>query len=310
MTSKDVAIELDGVVKRFGDKTAVDGLSLRAYQGEIFALLGPNGAGKTTTIEMCEGFGSPDTGTIRVLGFNPQKETEKLRSRIGIMLQGGGSYPGIKVREMLELTASYNRDPLSPDWLIEQFGLAGVAGTTYRRLSGGQQQRLSFALALIGRPELVFLDEPTAGMDAQTRRATWELISALRRDGVTVVLTTHMMPEAEALADRIAIIDGGTLIAEGTPAEITSLGSAELIEITTDRPLELSRTLIDATGQPIALTRTGELTYAIEAEPSPELIAAVTADAASQGVLITSLAVARRSLEDVFLDLTGKELRS
>ncbi|GAB3075031.1 ABC transporter ATP-binding protein [Corynebacterium aquatimens] len=301
---------MDNVVKRFGEKTAVNGLSFEVGAGEIFALLGPNGAGKTTTIEMCEGFGRPDSGRITVLGLDPQKEPEKVRSRIGIMLQGGGSYSGIKVREMLNLTASYNKDPLDPEWLIELFGLSGVANTTYRRLSGGQQQRLSFALALIGRPELVFLDEPTAGMDAQTRRATWDLIGALREDGVTVILTTHMMPEAEALADQIAIIDHGKLIAWGTPAEITSSDHTPFIEITTDRPLDLTEKWRDASGKPVVLTRSGELSYQIEGDPSPDLIAAVAHEAACQGVLIHQLGVARKSLEDVFLDLTGRELRS
>ena len=173
------ALVLDNVVKTYGDVNAVDGLSFRVNRGEILCLLGPNGAGKTTTIEMCEGFTKPTSGNIDVLGLDPSRHPDAVRARIGIMLQGGGSYSGIKVREMLKLSASYNANPLDPDWLLETLGLTGVAKNTYRRLSGGQQQRLSLALAIIGRPELVFLDEPTAGMDAQSRLAVWDLILSL-----------------------------------------------------------------------------------------------------------------------------------
>ena len=201
------ALVLNEVVKQFGPKRAVDGVSFTARRGELLALLGPNGAGKTTTIEMCEGFTQPTSGSIRVLGYDPATEPQRVRDRIGIMLQGGGSYSGVKVREMLHLAASYNEDPHDPDWLIELLGLEGVASTTYRRLSGGQQQRLSLALAIIGRPELLFLDEPTAGMDAQSRLAVWELVNAMKRDGTTIVLTTHLMDEAESLADRVVIVD-------------------------------------------------------------------------------------------------------
>ena len=162
------ALELVDVVKRFGDHTAVDNVSFTVETGTIMALLGPNGAGKTTTIEMCEGFQRPDSGKISVLGMNPATEPDKVRAQVGIMLQDSGSYSGIRVREMLELTASYSRDPLKPDWLLELFGLQNVQRTTYRRLSGGQKQRLNLAVALISRPRLVFVDEPTAGMDAQS----------------------------------------------------------------------------------------------------------------------------------------------
>ena len=214
------ALALDNVVKSYGDVNAVDGLSFRVNRGEILCLLGPNGAGKTTTIDMCEGFTKPTSGRIEVLGLDPSRHPDAVRSRIGIMLQGGGSYSGIKVHEMLKLSASYNQNPLDPDWLLDALGLDGVATNTYRRLSGGQQQRLSLALAIIGRPELVFLDEPTAGMDAQSRLAVWDLIRALRSDGVTVVLTTHLMDEAESLSDHVVIIDHGKLVASGTTSDL------------------------------------------------------------------------------------------
>ena len=170
------ALTVDNVVKKYGSTTAVNGLSLSVATGEVFCLLGPNGAGKSTTIEMSEGFIHPTSGTIDVLGLDPSSAPDKVREKVGIMLQGGGSYSGIRVLEMLELSASYSAHPLPPHWLLETLGLEGVARTPYRRLSGGQQQRLSLALAIIGRPELVFLDEPTAGMDAQSRLAVWDLV--------------------------------------------------------------------------------------------------------------------------------------
>ena len=302
----DVALDVRGVVKTFGAITAVDGLSFTARRGEVLALLGPNGAGKTTTIEMCEGFTTPTSGSISVLGLDPQREGEKVRERIGIMLQGGGSYSGIRVKEMLDLTASYNADPLDPEWLMDILGLNKVAKTTYRRLSGGQQQRLSLALALIGRPELVFLDEPTAGMDAQSRRAVWDLVTALKRDGVTIILTTHLMDEAEMLADQVVIIDKGTVVASGTPAELIDSGAASELRLHTSAPLDLSAVGISAT----LIDDTDSPTYRLDSAGDPQIIATVAAEAARQNVLIKQLGVHHRTLEDVFLDLTGKELRA
>lgn len=302
-TFDGLALELVDVTRTFGDVTAVDALSLSVDPGCVYALLGPNGAGKTTTIEMCEGFLTPTSGRLRVLGLDPATDSERIRGRIGIMLQGGGSYSGIRVEEMLRLAARYNDNPHDPDWLIDLLGLDGVRRTTYRRLSGGQQQRLSLALALIGRPELVFLDEPTAGMDAQSRLAVWELIDALRRDGVTVVLTTHLMDEAEALADRVAIIDRGRLVASGSPAELTAVATNS-ITVVTDSALDL--TALDG----LTATVVRPLHYQISGEPSPEILARLTAAAAAQNVLIRTLSVDHRNLEQVFLQLTGTELRS
>ncbi|AKK08843.1 ABC-type multidrug transport system, ATPase component [Corynebacterium testudinoris] len=299
-----MALELRDVVKTFGSTTAVQGLSFNARRGEVLALLGPNGAGKTTTIEMCEGFTSPTSGEIRVLGIDPTRHPDEVRQRIGIMLQGGGSYSGIRVAEMLRLAAAYNENPHDPEWLIEILGLGGVRTTTYRRLSGGQQQRLSLALALIGRPELVFLDEPTAGLDTQSRLAVWELIGALRADGVTVILTTHLMDEAESLADHIVIIDRGCIVAEGSPAELTAGAGATRMKFETDRPFDVT-----AVGG-LTIDAVRPLNYRVLGVPTPEMLSVVAAEAAKQNVLIRRLDVDHRNLEEVFLDITGRSLRS
>ena len=222
------------------------------------------------------------------------------------MLQGGGSYSGIRVLEMLELSASYSAHPLSPRWLLETLGLEGVARTPYRRLSGGQQQRLSLALAIIGRPELVFLDEPTAGMDAQSRLAVWDLVRALRRDGVTIVLTTHLMDEAESLADRVAIMDHGQLVAHGTPAELTAQSDSAGLSFSTDIDVDMEA-LAEAG---IRATKSRPLHYRLTQAGTPETIAALSAELARQGVLLRRLDAAHRNLEEVFLDLTGRHLRS
>lgn len=305
-------LSVDKVKKTFGAVTAVDGASFTANQGTVLALLGPNGAGKTTTIEMCEGFTRPTSGTITVLGENPATHPQRVRDRIGIMLQGGGSYSGVKVREMLKLSASYNANPHDPQWLMELLGLEGVANTTYRRLSGGQKQRLSLALALIGRPELVFLDEPTAGMDAQSRNAVWDIVSALKRDGTTIVLTTHLMDEAESLADDIVIMDHGKVVAEGTPADLTSGSFEEHVSFGTAQPLDLStiernavQLQLDAT-----ISQVRPLRYVVRGTVSPELVAWIVQEALKQSVLIRDMQVSHMDLEEVFLTITGKELRS
>ena len=216
------ALTVDNVVKKYGSTTAVNGLSLSVAAGEIFCLLGPNGAGKSTTIEMSEGFIHPTSGTIDVLGLDPSSAPDKVREKVGIMLQGGGSYSGIRVLEMLELSASYSAHSLSPHWLLETLGLEGVARTSYRRLSGGQQQRLSLALAIIGRPELVFLDEPTAGMDAQSRLSVWDLVRDMLRDGGTIVLTTHDPNHAFYLGGSVLALARGRVAAFGPVAEVAT----------------------------------------------------------------------------------------
>jgi ABC-2 type transport system ATP-binding protein len=210
---------------------------------------------------------------------------------------------------MLKLVASYAADPLDPAWLLDTLGLTEAARTTYRRLSGGQQQRLALACALVGRPELVFLDEPTAGMDAHARLVVWELIDALRRDGVTVVLTTHQLKEAEELADRIVIIDRGSSVAAGTPAELMNNGAEGQLRFTAPRRLDLSL-LISALPENYSAREVSPGEYLVEGHIDPQVLATVTAWCARLNVLATDVRVEQRSLEDVFLDLTGRELRS
>lgn len=306
----DHALVVDNVVKRFGGTTAVDGLSFTARRGQLLALLGPNGAGKTTTIEMCEGFITPTSGTIRVLGMDPVANPQAVRNRIGIMLQGGGAYASVSVREMLELAAGYNADPHDPQWLMQLLGLEGIANTSYRRLSGGQQQRLSLALAMIGRPELIFLDEPTAGMDAQSRIAVWDIIAAMKRDGVSVVLTTHLMDEAEQLADDVVIIDHGKVVAQGSPSELTNHDEFPVLSVETADVLD-TRPLSDALAPAgLSVEEVRPRSYRVRGTGSPEVVEKLAREAARQDVLIRELSVSHRNLEDVFLDLTGRELRS
>jgi ABC-2 type transport system ATP-binding protein len=306
--SDDVVL-LRGVSKRYGSTTAVQQLDLDVHRSEVFALLGPNGAGKTTTVEMCEGFIRADEGTIEILGLDPVADNARLRERIGVMLQGGGGYPAARAAEMLNLVAAYSANPLDPQWLMDTLGLTECARTTYRRLSGGEQQRLALACAVVGRPELVFLDEPTAGMDAHARIVVWELIDGLRRDGVTVVLTTHQLKEAEELADRLVIIDHGAAVATGTPAELTQRGAENQLRFSAPPKLDLS--LLRAAlpeGHHAAEVAPGD--YLVEGRIDPQVLATVTAWCARLDVLATNMRVEQRSLEDVFLDLTGRELRS
>jgi ABC-2 type transport system ATP-binding protein len=304
------AVEVSGLVKRYGGTTAVDGLHLSLSAGHVLALLGPNGAGKTSTVEICEGFRTADAGTVRVLGLDPATQGAALRPRIGVMPQGGGAYPGVRADEMLRVVAACAANPLDPAWLLDILGLDSAKRTPYKRLSGGQQQRLSLACALVGRPELVFLDEPTAGMDPQARRLVWELVGALRADGVSVLLTTHLMEEAEALADHVVIIDKGRVAAEGSPAQLTATNVDEQ-HLTFHARARLPLTLlVTALPEGCAVTETGPGDYRVTGPISPQVVSTVTSWCAQQGVLAEAMQVAKRSLEDVFLDLTGRDLRS
>lgn len=303
-------LELDGVVKAFGSTTAVDGLDLHMPGDCVLALLGPNGAGKSTTVDLCTGFTRPDAGLLRVLGLDPTVDSARLRERIGIMPQGGGAYPGVLAGEMLRLVATAASNPLDPDWLLRVLGLETARRTPYKRLSGGQQQRLSLACALVSRPELVFLDEPTAGLDPQARNLVWQIVRALRRDGVGVLLTTHLMEEAEALADEVVIVDHGTVVAAGAPNELTA-APTDTQQLTfrarTGLDLEL---LTAALPEGYSARETQPGAYLVSGSVDPQVVSTVTAWCAQHGVLADELRVGRRTLEDVFLELTGKELRS
>jgi ABC-2 type transport system ATP-binding protein len=302
------AVEVVDLVKSYGARRAVDGVSLSVERGSVLAVLGPNGAGKTTTIEICEGFRVPDAGTVRVLGLAPTEPA--LRPRVGVMLQDGvGGYREARALELLQLFAAYAARPQDPGALLELVGLTSVAGTAVKRLSGGQQQRLSLALALVGRPELVFLDEPTAGMDPQARRATWELISRLADDGVTVVLTTHFLDEAEHLADNVVVLDEGRVVAAGSPAELTSAGSEGQIRFTARPGLALA-SLVAALPAGTAAVEEQPGRYRVTGAVDPQLLARLTAWCAREDVLAEHLTVERRTLEDVFFELTGRELRA
>ena len=303
------AVEIGGLVKRYGQLAAVDGLTLTADRGAVTGILGPNGAGKTTTIEICEGYRRPDQGTVRVLGLDPTRDARMLKPQVGVMLQSGGIPPSVPAADYLTLLSRFHTHPIAVSQLLDLVGLAAVARTPYKRLSGGQQQRLSLAAAVIGRPELVFLDEPTAGMDPQARHATWDLVTQLRGAGVSVILSTHFMEEAERLCDYVAIIDHGQLVAAGTPAQLT--GTIGQLRFRAEAGLDIDN-LLSALPPACAAKESPAGHYVIEVHGNvdPLLLAAVTAWCAERGVLANSLRIESRTLEDVFLELTGKDLRS
>jgi len=303
------AVVVDGLVKTYGATRAVDGLSFTVASGEVFALLGPNGAGKTTTIEILEGYRAPDSGSVRVLELDPIGDARQLKLRMGVMLQADGVQPMLTPREVLRLYADFFPDPLDAEELLDRVGLREAARTRCRRLSGGQKRRLALALAIIGRPALVFLDEPTTGMDPQARLATWEIVRELRAAGTTIILTTHLLDEAERLADRVAIIDHGRLVTLGTPQELTGGSELGLIRLLAAPGLSVAA-LASLPG--VRTARAAEPgSYAIEATPDevPLALAAITAWLRDNGVTLRELRVGHGSLEELFLRLTGREER-
>jgi ABC-2 type transport system ATP-binding protein len=297
------ALEVCDLVVRYGEVTAVDGLSFAAPAGSVIALLGPNGAGKTSTVETLEGYRRPSGGRARVLGLDPIADRRRLAPSIGVMLQRGGVYPTMSPRDALRLFASYYDDPLSPDLLLQRLDLGAVARRPWRTLSGGEQQRVSLALALVGRPRVAFLDEPTAGMDPASRHALWSSVRELRDDGVCVLLTTHYLDEAERLADRVVIIDRGRAVAEGSPAELMAAGAGREIRFGAPTGID-TFALGTALGAAVTEERPGE--YVVGAEATPARVASLTAWLAERELGLADLRAGRQTLEDVFLRLTGE----
>ncbi len=283
MSDTAPAIEVSALCKRYGEYEAVRGIDITVRRGEVFGLLGPNGAGKTTTVEILEGYRTRTSGEVSVLGHDPARRSIELRRRIGIVLQSGGIYSHITPREALAHWASFYPHPRDVEEVLALAGLQEKADVRSRRLSGGQLRRLDFALALVGDPELIFLDEPTTGFDPEARRAAWETVRSLRTLGKTILLTTHYLEEAQALADRVAIVKDGRVLAIGPPRELGTGAShyrvayrapdGELVERETDDPTEL--------------------------------LHALTAEALAQGHQLQELSVARPTLEDVYLELTA-----
>ena len=303
MASDGASIEVTDLVVRYGEVRAVDGVSFTARPGEVLVLLGPNGAGKTSTVETVEGYRRPDDGTVRVLGLDPSAGAVDLRPRMGVMLQAGGVHPGLRPQESLALHAALYADPLPVDELIERVGLAGQRSRTWRRLSGGEQRRLSFALAVVGRPDVVFLDEPTAGVDLEGRRLVREVVAELRDRGATVVLTTHDLDEAERAADHIVIVDHGKVVADAPAAEL--LASVERDDIAFAAPPGLDVAALGAAlGGAARELSAGD--YVLGVPPTPANVAALTAWLAEHDLPLGELRAGRRRLEEIFDRLTGE----
>ncbi len=332
-TTAGIAVRADGIRKSYGRREVLTGVSFEVQRGELFALLGPNGAGKTTTVEILEGYRRVDGGTVSVLGLDPVRDGRELRPRMGMMLQEGGVDPRTTPREALRLYGRFYRDPEDPEALLDLVDLGKVAGTRYRRLSGGEKQRLGLALALIGRPELLVLDEPTAGMDPAAKQATRDRIAALRAAGTTIVMTTHELGDVERLADHVAVLDRGRLVAFGTPAELTGAG-APRVRFRLSAPLAPGDAVAlaaavspgGATGSPargVAAGATGlpagaivspagpgaqyELT-GLAMPPDPRLVAALASWCEAHGLLVTELRIGSASLEERYLELVGADV--
>jgi ABC-2 type transport system ATP-binding protein len=295
-------IEVTNLQKQYGGRAAVDDVSFSVEEGEIFGILGPNGAGKTTTVESIAGLRTPDAGTISVLGLEPRRDRDQIRTMVGVQLQESELPDRMTVGEALNLFASFYADPIDPRALMDDLGITDKRKTTYKNLSGGQKQRLSIALALIGRPRIAILDELSTGLDPQARRETWSLIESIRDRGVTVLLVTHLMEEAERLADRVAVFSQGKVIALDTPSGIVSMVQAEQQlrfrpsgpiedEMLTDLP-EVRR--VERSGPVVVVTGTGGF------------IQAVTSVLARHHIVANDLRIDQPSLDDAYLSLTGR----
>jgi ABC-2 type transport system ATP-binding protein len=307
----DLAISIAGLRKRYGDLTVLDGLDLEVPHGSLVALLGPNGAGKTTTVEILEGYRRPDGGRVRVLGLDPHRDGAALRPRIGVMLQQGGITPQGRPRELVRLYARFYAHPADPDELLELLGLAHAANRRFKLLSGGEKQRLALALALVGRPQLLVLDEPTAGMDPAAKAQVRQLIADLRAAGRTILLTTHELADVERLADHVVVIDRGRVLAAGTPAELVA--GANLVLRFRIATLEGRDARLDAAdlaslgaglGGPIeADGAAGRHRLGGGATPGPATVSALATWCAERGLLLAELRTTGGTLEERFLEL-------
>jgi len=294
-------IEVSKLRKTYGKRIAVDEVSFTVEEGEIFGIVGPNGAGKTTTVESVTGLRRPSGGEIRVLGHDPLREPAAVREKLGVQLQDGQLPDRLRVGEALDLFASFYRDPADPGLLLEMLGLTAHRKQSYKKLSGGQKQRLSIALALTGRPRIAVLDELTTGLDPAARRGTWALIEDIRRQGVTIVLVSHFMEEAERLCDRVAIIEAGRVAAIGSPAGLAGrLGGEQRIHFRPSGPLD-GRLLADRP-EVTSVTRTGDT---VVVTGTADALLAVTSTLARHGVVAHELRVEQPSLEDAFVAVTS-----
>jgi ABC-2 type transport system ATP-binding protein len=303
----DPVIRVEGLRKLYGETRAVDGVSFEVRRGTIFGLLGPNGAGKTTTVEVLEGLREPDAGEVRVLGIDALQHPDDLRARIGVSLQTAALYPRLTVTEVLTLFRGFYPSGRTPAELIELMDLGEKRNTRTQDLSGGQRQRLSVALALVNDPELVFLDEPTTGMDPAARRALWEVVLGLRSGGHTVLLTTHYLEEAEVLCDRVAIMDHGKILEEGTVEELVSRRFKE--RAVRFDAIEGLRDEVLSSRPEVSSVKHEEGAVLVYTRDVAATIGAVLDEAEALGAEPTNLGVRRATLEDVFLDLTGRALR-
>ncbi|MGH9344961.1 MAG: ABC transporter ATP-binding protein [Terriglobia bacterium] len=302
----ELVVQADRLQKRYGAIEALRGMTLEIKKGEVFGLLGPNGAGKTTTIEILEGLRRADSGFVRVCGFDPAREAAGLKQRIGAQLQSTILPDKIRVEEALSLYASFYERPASVAALIERFGLQDKRRAYFEKLSGGQKQRLALALTLVNDPELVLLDEPTVGLDAMVRREIYDLIEQLRADGRTVLLTTHYIEEAERLCDRVAIVNGGLVVALGTPKELVeNSGRGVRMEARTSQPIPMEkfRQLDGVTG-----CREQDGAYVMDAQTVAKAVVSLVRLVEAEQAELLDLHITRPSLEDVFVQMTGRRI--
>jgi ABC-2 type transport system ATP-binding protein len=303
----DAVLKVENLTKRYGDVEAVRGISFQVAEGEVFGLLGPNGAGKTSTIEILEGLRHPDGGNLSVCGYDPRTHATELKHEIGAALQSTSLPDKIRVIEAIRLFASFYRRRRNPDDLLKRFGLEEKRNAFYSQLSGGQKQRLALAMALVNDPRVLFLDEPTAGLDPQVRREIYDIIEELKREKKTIVLTTHYIEEAERLCDRVAIVDHGKLISEGTPRDLKeSSADKTRIEVRLARP-ESDAVLKGLDG--VVDCRAVNGGFVLHCQRPPQAIVALVKHLEAQGNELISLEIFTPSLEDVFIELTGRRLR-